>query len=121
MPMREFDVIVVGGGPGGVSAAKFAAKRGLNVLLLEKEPAIMAWKPCGEATSQETFRTAEVRPKPSIVLKEAYAQVYAPNMKFIEIKQIGYNINKSYFLQEIAADAAQVGACLLYTSPSPRD
>lgn len=110
MPMKEFDVVVVGGGPGGVSAAKFAAKEGLNVLLLEKEPAIMAWKPCGEATSKETLETAGIGPKPSIVLKEAYAQVYAPNMKFIEIKQIGYSINKSYFLQEIAADAAAAGA-----------
>jgi predicted Rossmann fold flavoprotein len=38
--MREnpntFDVIVVGGGPSGMMAAGFAAKRGLRVLLLEK-------------------------------------------------------------------------------------
>ncbi|MEK7635409.1 MAG: NAD(P)/FAD-dependent oxidoreductase [Patescibacteria group bacterium] len=33
---NTFDVIVVGGGPSGMMAAGFAAKRGLKVLLLEK-------------------------------------------------------------------------------------
>lgn len=106
----DFEVLVVGAGPAGVAAAKFSAIKGVKTLLIEKQPTIMALKPCGEATSKETFRTAGVKPEPSIVIKEAYAQVYAPNMKFIEIKEMGYNINKTYFLQEIAAHAAEAGA-----------
>jgi digeranylgeranylglycerophospholipid reductase len=38
----EFDVIVVGAGPGGSIAAKVAAETGLNVLLLEKRQEIGA-------------------------------------------------------------------------------
>jgi FAD-dependent halogenase len=34
---EQFDVVVVGGGPGGSAAATFVAKRGHRVLLLEKE------------------------------------------------------------------------------------
>ncbi|MEM2910596.1 MAG: NAD(P)/FAD-dependent oxidoreductase [Nitrososphaerota archaeon] len=108
--MGSYDVIVVGAGPAGVSAAKAAALGDARTLLLEKCPTIMANKPCGEATSQATFKTAGVEPKPSIVLNKAYARVYAPNMKFVEIRDVGFLINKSLFIQEIAAQAAEAGA-----------
>ncbi len=110
MVMREIDVIVVGGGPAGVSAAKAAAAKNVDVLLLEKYPTIMANKPCGEAVSKETLTTAGVKPSPRIVMHEAYALVYSPSMIEVEIPQIGYNINKSLFIQEIAAQAAENGA-----------
>ncbi len=35
--MKEYDLLVIGGGPGGYSAAITAAKKGLNVALFEKE------------------------------------------------------------------------------------
>ena len=38
--MREADVMVVGGGPAGVSAAIEAAKSGLSVMLCEQRPAL---------------------------------------------------------------------------------
>lgn len=37
--MERYDIIVVGAGPAGSSAAKTAAQKGLKVLLLEKNPA----------------------------------------------------------------------------------
>jgi len=38
--MREYDVVVIGGGASGMMAAVVAAERGLRVLLLEKNPAL---------------------------------------------------------------------------------
>ncbi len=108
--MPSYDIIVVGGGPAGVAAAKAAAREGVSVLLLEKHPTIMANKPCGEAVSKETLETAGVKPSPRIVMHEAYALVYSPSMIEVKIPQIGYNINKSLFIQEIAAQAAEYGA-----------
>lgn len=37
MRKREYDAIVIGGGPGGSSASTFLAKKGYSVLLLEKD------------------------------------------------------------------------------------
>jgi geranylgeranyl reductase family protein len=46
----EYDVIVVGGGPGGSATAAFAAREGLSVLLLEKAT-FPRDKICGDAIS----------------------------------------------------------------------
>ncbi len=107
--MKRYDVIVVGGGPAGVSAAKASGKTGAKTLLLEKAPAIMANKPCGQAVSQETLQTAEVKPDPTIVLHRAYAIVYAPNLNYVKIDRIGFLVDKSRLLQYIAAQAAEYG------------
>jgi len=109
MQNLDYDVIIVGGGPAGVGAAKSAAKEGLKTLLLEKEAAIAAWKPCGEATSEGAFVTAEVKPEPPYIVRKANALVFAPNQKYVAINQEGYAINKTYFLQELAAQVAKYG------------
>lgn len=108
--LGRYDVIIVGGGPAGVSAAKGSAKTGAKTLLLERAPTIMANKPCGQACSQETLQTAEVKPDPSIVLNRAYALVYAPNLRYVKIDRIGFLIDKSKLIQAIAAQAAEYGA-----------
>ena len=51
----HFDVIVVGGGPGGSAAASYNAMKGRKVLLLEKE----VWprdKICGDAVGGKSLR-----------------------------------------------------------------
>jgi digeranylgeranylglycerophospholipid reductase len=49
MLIRDPDVIVVGGGPGGCTAAKECAEKGLSVLLLERHREIGIPVRCGEA------------------------------------------------------------------------
>jgi geranylgeranyl reductase family protein len=48
MPSERYDVIVVGAGPAGASAAYWLGKAGQNVLVLEKEQ-LPRYKPCGGA------------------------------------------------------------------------
>jgi len=107
----EYDVIVVGAGPGGIPAAINAAKYGAKTLLIERNEVIMAKKPCGEATSLGTFRDMGIEPKPYIVLHKVVPRVYAPNGKSIIIDSAPtYSINKTMYLQELALRAAEEGA-----------
>lgn len=109
--VSDYDVIVVGAGPGGIPAAINAAKYGAKTLLIEKNEVIMARKPCGEATSLGTFKDLDIEPKPYIVLHKVIPRVYAPNGKAIDISNAPtYSINKTMYLQELALKAAEEGA-----------
>jgi geranylgeranyl reductase family protein len=50
---RDYDVIVVGAGPGGSTAARYCAQAGLKTLLIEKER-LPRYKPCGGCLSTKT-------------------------------------------------------------------
>jgi len=50
---RNYDVIVVGAGPGGSTAARYCAQAGLKTLLIEKER-LPRYKPCGGSLSPKT-------------------------------------------------------------------
>ncbi len=51
-----YDVIVVGAGPAGSTAARVAAERGLDVLLVEKRQEIGSLVRCAEALGEESLR-----------------------------------------------------------------
>jgi flavin-dependent dehydrogenase len=50
---RDFDVIVVGAGPGGATASRACAQEGLETLLIEKER-FPRYKACGGCLSMKT-------------------------------------------------------------------
>ncbi len=53
--MKNYDVIVVGGGPGGSSTSLFCAKKGLKVLLIDKAT-FPRDKVCGDGVSGKSVR-----------------------------------------------------------------
>ncbi|MHA1329755.1 MAG: NAD(P)/FAD-dependent oxidoreductase [Candidatus Hodarchaeales archaeon] len=68
--MDFYDVIIIGGGPTGLSAAMTASKSGLTTLVLEEHPTIGTPLACGEGISYEKLSTLNNAPKSDSHLTE---------------------------------------------------
>ena len=113
---KLFDVIVVGAGTGGAIAAKFAAKKGLNVCLIDrKEKSNIGDKICGDAVGSEIFEMLKINPPQGDELSCHIkgAKLYPPNMKkcltLIDPKQVGYIVNRLAFGQRLLNEALDAG------------
>jgi len=113
---KSFDVIVVGAGTGGSIAARFAAKKGLNVCLIDrKERNQIGEKICGDAVGSEIFEFLNINPPKGEELSCHIkgAKLYPPNMKkcltLIDPKQVGYIVNRLEFGQRLLNEALDAG------------
>ncbi len=113
MLKSEYDVVVVGGGPAGSSAAKNMALKGLRVAMLEKRQEIGAPKRCGEGLSLATMEIIGNIPERCIAQAINGSVVYAPNGKRVVAdfgKDSGYVVERKVFDKWLAAEASRAGA-----------
>ena len=68
--MIETDVIVVGSGPAGSSAAKHAALGGAKVILMDKKSEIGSPKRCAEGVSIQGLEKLGIEPSPRWITQE---------------------------------------------------
>ncbi|TFF98463.1 MAG: NAD(P)/FAD-dependent oxidoreductase [Promethearchaeota archaeon] len=113
---KDFDVIVVGAGTGGTIAARFAAKEGLNVCLIErKSRTLKPAKICGDAVGKEIFDILNIsHPKgEELSCHIKGAKLYTPNRQksitMIDPKQTGYIIDRLLFGQRLLKEALDAG------------
>jgi digeranylgeranylglycerophospholipid reductase len=111
----EYDIIVVGGGPSGSIAARYAAEQGVSVLMLEKDRDIGYPVRCGEAVSMAGLEEF-IEPDPRWIATEITKFTFiAPDKTNIEIPFEGKGciLERKIFDYELANSAAIAGTDIL--------
>ena len=115
--MESYDIVVIGAGPAGSSAAMAAAKAGLKVLMVEKRAEIGSPKRCGEGLSKSALERMGLEKDDSWVRRTVLgASAYAPNGKKITVDYKGpegWVIERKVFDKWLAKKAVQAGAKVL--------
>ena len=113
----EYDILIIGGGPGGALAAKTAAQSGLSVCIIEKRPAIGAPVRCAEGIGEDLISEFfdEVDPK-WISAKIERAKLIAPDGSAFYLdpamagNEVGYVLDRKFFDRELIWQAVDAGA-----------
>lgn len=106
---ERFDVLVVGAGPAGCTAARIAAGAGARVLLAEKRPIIGLPVQCAEFVPLQITDYVAV-PEHCIAQRIRQMHSYLPDGETIRTPAAGYVVDRSLFDKELAVAARQAGA-----------
>jgi len=104
-----YDVVVIGGGPSGATAAHDLAKTGRSVLLLDKAGRI---KPCGGAIPPRLIRDFDI-PDQLLVARATSARMISPSAREVDMPIEGGfvgMVDRDVFDEWLRARAAAAGA-----------
>lgn len=111
----DADVIVVGGGPGGATAARALAQRGVRVLLLEKAP-FPRHKPCGGSLSPKVLSlgvdfTGVVE---GVVVEAIFTAPAQTPVRYQAPKPLAYMVQRERFDELLLNQAQAMGVRVLH-------
>jgi digeranylgeranylglycerophospholipid reductase len=112
----RYDVLVIGAGPAGSIAAKTAAEKGLDVLLIEKRQEIGDPVRCAEGVSKEYLKKHVEIDEKWICADLKGSLIYGPDGTKIEMSEeisgaeVGYVLERKVFDRALAEKAAKAGA-----------
>ncbi len=106
---NSYDIIVIGAGPAGSSAAKAAARQGAKVLLIDRRQRLGIPVQCAEFVPQWISRQASF--SPACIMQRVETMVtHLPGPVTYEMKSPGYMLDRSLFDKELATSAILSGA-----------
>lgn len=106
---ESYDIVIIGAGPAGSSAAHAAVQNGAKVLLIDQKQRIGNPVRCAELVSQWISRYAHF--SSTCVLQTTETMVtHLPNGTSYEMEGPGYMLDRSLFDKELAASAILSGA-----------
>ncbi len=119
--MIRTDVLVIGAGPAGSTAAKHAALGGADVILIDKKSEIGAPKRCAEGVSMGGLESLGIKPNPQwITRKIEGVRLVSPNgtsvwltSDRVELPEAGYILERKVFDKHMAMDAARAGSKIM--------
>lgn len=118
--MHEYDVVVVGGGPAGCMAAKYAAKEGVSTLIIEEDAEIGEPVQCAGLISKRAIEESELKSKSFIncELKGAiiHSHSYEVRIESPSPEKRAFAIGRSVFDKELAKEAQKEGADIILRS-----
>lgn len=112
---NEYDIVVVGAGPAGSMAARFAAELGVSVLMLEKDRDVGYPVRCGEAVSRKGVEEFIDPNEKWIAAHINKFSMIAPDDTevILPLDQEGFVLERRIFDYELAKTAASGGAEIL--------
>ncbi len=109
--VQQYDLIIIGAGPGGLSTANEAAKEGLKVLVLEEHKEIGVPIHCGECFSEFSAKKDQLRIPSDVISKKVKGvRITFPNGKRVIANEPGFVLKKDKFEQWLAKQAKKSGA-----------
>lgn len=112
--VKDVDAVVVGAGPGGSLCARELARRGVDVLCVDRRQEIGAPKRCAEGISGEGLHEAGVSPHPAWTSGVITGAVlYSPSGRTVTVDDpsaVGYVVERKVFEKHLAKDAIEAGA-----------
>ncbi|GAA1993845.1 geranylgeranyl reductase family protein [Kitasatospora viridis] len=114
----DYDLVVVGSGPAGATAARTAVRGGLSVLLVDKKQELGAPIQCSGAVSANALAGVDVAPAAEFVLEPVYgfvaydAEGTAETLDYRRYRDqpLGYVVDRRRFDRHLAGLAEQAGA-----------
>jgi len=112
-----YDVVVVGAGPTGSTAARYAAMAGAKVLIIEEHASIGSPVECTGLLSTRAVSECDVRPEDDFVLNSVRgAFVHSPNGTCLPIdgkRTKAYVVSRKIFDRHLVSLAVDTGAELM--------
>ncbi len=109
--MKTCDVVVIGAGPGGGSAALHCSRLGMKTMILEADPEVGTPVHCGECLSQLAVDNLDLSlPEEVIALHVKGIRVIFPDSTAKKLTEPGYVLEKHLFERWLCEEACKVGA-----------